>query len=111
MLRTVQILRPGALQAKAVPRAIKARSLIAQPTLPLVQSRPLPTTIRNNAPDLQANREAMEALKQRMDVLRQTAREGGGKATTERWRAKGKGKMTARERCVASSPALCYNTS
>jgi 3-methylcrotonyl-CoA carboxylase beta subunit len=40
----------------------------------------------------------MEALKRGMDELRSKAREGGGKAVVERWKARGKGKMTARER-------------
>ena len=43
----------------------------------------------------------MEALLQNMDDLRAKGREGGGKAVTEKWKARGKGKLTARERVDA----------
>jgi 3-methylcrotonyl-CoA carboxylase beta subunit len=42
----------------------------------------------------------MESLIENMDALRAKAREGGGAAVLERWKARGKGKMGARERCV-----------
>lgn len=33
-----------------------------------------------------------------LDQLRTKAREGGGKAVLDKWRARGKGKLSARER-------------
>jgi 3-methylcrotonyl-CoA carboxylase beta subunit len=40
----------------------------------------------------------MEKLISGVNGLRAKAREGGGKAVLERWKARGKGKLGARER-------------
>jgi 3-methylcrotonyl-CoA carboxylase beta subunit len=42
----------------------------------------------------------MERLVAEMDELRAKARQGGGKAVLDRWKARGKGKLGARERSV-----------
>lgn len=103
--------RPLALTANTSRRPLVSRlagtsrrTLIPQPAPPLVTPRPLPTTLRANTPEAQANRASMEALRTSLDEMRAKAREGGGKATLEKWKARGKGKLSARERCV---PYLC----
>jgi 3-methylcrotonyl-CoA carboxylase beta subunit len=40
----------------------------------------------------------MAGLVDNLNKLRAKAREGGGKATLEKWRARGQGKLGARER-------------
>lgn len=76
------------------------RGLIAQAAQPLVAPRPLTSSLSASSPEAKANAEAMGATVKSLEELRAKAREGGGAKTLERWRAKGKGKLSTRERCV-----------
>ncbi|WRT65511.1 uncharacterized protein IL334_002455 [Kwoniella shivajii] len=77
------------------------RTLIPQPPLPLVTPRPLPTFHKFTSEDAKANRSYMTRLLEGLDELRSRAREGGGKETLEKWKARGEGKLSARERVAA----------
>jgi 3-methylcrotonyl-CoA carboxylase beta subunit len=76
------------------------RTLIAQPSLLPngAPPSPLPTALRQNSPETQAAAQHMAGLVDNLNKLRAKAREGGGKATLEKWRARGQGKLGARER-------------
>jgi hypothetical protein len=76
------------------------RTLIPQPPIPLVTPRPLPTTVKASSPDMQANKANMDTLVENMNALQAKAREGGGAAVLEKWKSRGKGKLSARERYV-----------
>ncbi|WVQ79049.1 hypothetical protein IAT38_001142 [Cryptococcus sp. DSM 104549] len=89
-----RLLRPTASHALK-------RTLIAQPPPPLVAPRPLPTLFQPASEHAQANKAFMEGLIKDMDHLRSKAREGGGWATLQKWKARGTGKLSARERVSA----------
>jgi 3-methylcrotonyl-CoA carboxylase beta subunit len=74
------------------------RTLIAQPVPPLVATTPLATTHSHGSEEGQANLESMKKYVEDFRKLREKASEGGGKATLEKWRKRGKGKLGARER-------------
>lgn len=77
-----------------------ARTLIAQPpTLPNnAPPSPLPTKLKPNDPETKEAKANMTNLVENLKALRAKAREGGGKKTLEKWKAKGQGKLSARER-------------
>lgn len=75
-----------------------ARTLIPQPPPPLVSSRPLPTTFKKVSPQSESNRLFMEGLIREIETLRAQAKEGGGQKVLDRWKAKGTGKLSVRER-------------
>ncbi|OCF45088.1 acetyl/propionyl CoA carboxylase [Kwoniella heveanensis CBS 569] len=77
------------------------RTLIHQPPTPLVTPRPLKSLHRASAEDAHANKQYMNDLIKNLDELRDTARAGGGKEVLDRWKARGQGKLSARERVVA----------
>ncbi|ODO06164.1 acetyl/propionyl CoA carboxylase [Cryptococcus wingfieldii CBS 7118] len=93
------------------PRPIAAsraltRTLIPQPPRPLITPRPLPTTFSPTSPQSETNRKWMEGLIRDTEDLRARAREGGGKEVLERWKKRGKGKLSVRERvAVLLDPA------
>ena len=90
------------LTARLHPPALLAqrRTLIPQPPAPLVHPRPLQSLYRHTSPEAKANHAAMREAIDQVDTLRTQAREGGGQAVLEKWRARGKGKLSARERSV-----------
>lgn len=94
MLRAV---RPSLRRAVPAPAA---RGLIAQPAqLPnKAPPAPLPTALKQNNPETKAAAEHMAGLVKNLNSLRAKAREGGGKATLEKWKSRGQGKLGARER-------------
>ncbi|GFZ42762.1 hypothetical protein JCM24511_00480 [Saitozyma sp. JCM 24511] len=107
---TALSLRARPLIPRPFPHVALRRTLIAQPPHPLIPPRPLPTTLRPNSDEARSNREAMRAAVGELDALRAKAREGGGAKVLERWKSRGKGKLSARERVNAlldpSSPFL-----
>lgn len=77
-----------------------ARTLIPQPPPPLVSSRPLPTNFKKPSPQSESNKLFMEGLIRETETLRAQAKEGGGQKVLDRWKAKGTGKLSVRERSV-----------
>lgn len=77
-----------------------ARTLIPQPPPPLVSSRPLPTSFKKASPQSESNKLFMEGLIHETETLRAQAKEGGGQKVLDRWKAKGTGKLSVRERSV-----------
>lgn len=96
--------RPRAALRLASPRRSGpslTRTLIPQPPPSLSTPRSLPTSFLPSSSEARKNRTHMSSLLSTLDALRTTARAGGGAATTERWRARGTAKLTARERISA----------
>ncbi|WVQ73739.1 hypothetical protein IAR50_003319 [Cryptococcus sp. DSM 104548] len=94
------------LLARSRPRPIfigasLRRTLIPQPPRPVITPRPLPITFNSTSPEAQANRRWMDGLINDVEGLRTKARDGGGKEVLERWKKRGKGKLSVRERVAA----------
>ncbi|WVR03991.1 hypothetical protein IAU60_000990 [Kwoniella sp. DSM 27419] len=100
MLRRIAIRSVATPLVRKTPSTITpaARTLVTQPPLPLVTPRPLPSHHKSSSQDAKANKSYMQGLVDDLDGLLERAREGGGKETLERWRARGEGKLGARER-------------
>ncbi|WVW79943.1 hypothetical protein I302_101916 [Kwoniella bestiolae CBS 10118] len=77
------------------------RTLIPQPPPSIVRPRPLPTHHRTGSEDAQANKFYMTRLIDELGGIRDKARQGGGRQTLEKWKARGQGKLGVRERVTA----------
>ncbi|WWC60104.1 uncharacterized protein I303_102668 [Kwoniella dejecticola CBS 10117] len=86
-------------QRTAIPNL--RRTLIPQPPPSVVAPRPLPTHHRPTSEDAESNRSSMRKRLDELGGLRSKAREGGGAETLKRWKARGEGKLGARERINA----------
>ena len=93
LARTTRL--PG--RSLVLPHAFR-RTLIPQPPPRLISPRPLPTALRPTSDEARANTAYMQSLLTDLTELRRKAREGGGKASLERWKSRGKDKLGARER-------------
>ncbi|WWC68818.1 uncharacterized protein I206_102753 [Kwoniella pini CBS 10737] len=108
MLTRITSMRP--LSRYSISPLLLRRTLIPQPPPSVVTPRPLPTLHRSSSEDAQANRSSMKNSIDKLGSLRQKAREGGGAETLKKWKARGEGKLSVRERITSlldqSSPFI-----
>ncbi|WWC87674.1 uncharacterized protein L201_002565 [Kwoniella dendrophila CBS 6074] len=102
MLRRTLSIRPSShtINISPIP-IISRRTLIPQPPPSIVAPRPLPTHHKSTSEDAQNNRSYMTKLLEELGNLKSRAREGGGKETLKKWKDRGQGKLSARERITA----------
>lgn len=97
MLRPTRLLRPRTCLSLATTQSSK-RTLIPLPPPRAVTTKALPTALLPQSEEAEQNRAYMRDVLSKNEELRRVAREGGGAKSVERWKSKGKDKLTARER-------------